>query len=47
MDSFDAAEICEVVGIHILSLSLNKLDKQSTGLDRDDGLVLLKKFNNI
>ena len=40
--SFDGAEICELVGIHILSLLSNKLDKQSTGLYRDDGLVLLR-----
>ena len=42
MGSFDGAEICELVGIHILSLLSNKLDKQSTGLYKDDGLVLLR-----
>ena len=42
MGSFDGAEVCELVGIHILSLLSNKLDKQSTGLYRDDGLVLLR-----
>ena len=42
MGSFDGAEICELVGIHILSLLSNKLDKQSTALYRDDGLVLLR-----
>ena len=41
MGSFDGAKICELVGIHIiLPLLSNKLDKQSTGLYRDDGLVL-------
>ena len=40
MDSFDGAEICKLIGIHILSLLSNKLDEQSTGLSRDDGLVL-------
>ena len=40
--SFDGAEICEIVGIHILSFLSNKLDKQSTGLYRDDRLVLLR-----
>ena len=39
---FDGAEICELVGIHILSLLLNKVDKQCTGLYRDDGLVILR-----
>ena len=42
MGSFDGAEICELVGIHILSLLSNKLDKQSTGLYRGDGLVPLR-----
>ena len=42
MGSFDGAEICEFVAIHILSLVSNKLDKQSTGFYRDDGLVLLR-----
>ena len=40
--SFNGAEICELVGIHILSLLSNKLDKQSSDLIRDDGLVLLR-----
>ena len=42
MDSFDGTEICELVGIHILSALSNKLDEQSTGLYRDDGLVHLR-----
>ena len=42
MGSFDGAKICQLVGIHILPLLSNKLDKQSTGLYRDDGLVLLR-----
>ena len=45
MGSFDGAKICEHVDIHILSLLSNKLDKKSTGLYRDDGLVLLRKEN--
>ena len=32
MGSFDGVEICELVGIHILSSLSNKLNKQSTGL---------------
>ena len=40
--SFNGAEICELVGIHILSLLSNKLNKQSIDLYRDDGLVLLR-----
>ena len=42
MSSFDGAEICELVGIRILSLLSNKRNKQSSGLYRDDGLVLLR-----
>ena len=42
MGSFHGAEICELVGICTLSLLSNELDKQSTGLYRDDGLVLLR-----
>ena len=42
MGNFDAADICELVGIHILSILSNKLDKQSTGFYRDDELVLLR-----
>ena len=42
MDSFDGAEICKLVSIHIISLLSNKLDKQSTGLYRDDGLIVLR-----
>ena len=45
MGSFDGAKICKHVGIHILSLLSNKLDKKSTGLYRDDGLVLLRNEN--
>ena len=45
MGSFDGAEICELVGIPILFLLSNKLDKQSAGLYRDDGLVLLNEIS--
>ena len=42
MGSFDGAEICEPLGILILSLLWKKIDKKSTGLHRDDRLVLLR-----
>ena len=42
MGSFDCAKICELLLIQILSLLSNKLDKQSTGLHSDVGLVLLR-----
>ena len=37
---FDGAKINQLVNIYILSLLSSKLDKQSIGLNRDDGLVL-------
>ena len=45
MGSFDGAEICKLVDIHILSLLSNKFDKQSTGLYWDNGLVLLRNIS--
>ena len=42
MDGFNGAEISELVGIHILSLLSNKLNKQSSGLYRDNEMVLLR-----
>ena len=42
MGSFDDVEIWKFAGIHILSLLSNELDKQSTGLPQDDGLILLR-----
>ena len=45
MSSFDSAEICELVGINILSLLSNKLDKQSTGLYRNHGLVFFRNIS--
>ena len=41
MGSF-GVEICKLVSIHILSLLSTKLNKLSSGLFRDDGLVLLR-----
>ena len=45
MASFDGAKTCELVGIHILYLLSNKLDKQPSGLYRDHGLVLLRNIS--
>ena len=47
MVSFDGAEIFELVSMPVVSLSSNKLDKQSTGLYRDDGLVLLRNTSQL
>ena len=45
MGSYDGAEICELVGTHLLSLLANTVDKKDCGLYRDDGLIILRKTN--
>ena len=42
MGSYDGAEICELVGLHILDELSKILNKNDTGLYRDDGLIVLK-----
>ena len=38
MGSYNGTEICELVGIFILKLLEDKIDKQGVGLYGDDGL---------
>ena len=45
MESYDAAELCELIGIYIQSLLKNILSKDNMGLYRDDGLFILRKIN--
>lgn len=45
MGSFDGAEICELVGLYLLSQITRHIDKQDIGLYRDDGLALLRNTN--
>ena len=45
MGSFDGAEVCELVGTYLLSLQLNIIDKNNSGLYRDDGLISLRNVN--
>ena len=45
MDSYDGAEICELVGIHLLSLLGNTIDKKDCGLYRSDSLIILRNIN--
>ena len=42
MRSYDGAEVCELVGLFILSELTNLMDKNSIGSYRDDGLAILK-----
>ena len=44
MGSFDGAEVCELVGLYILSLLNNKYNYKDTGLYRDDGLIILRNL---
>ena len=45
MDSFDGAEICELVGLYIQSKLEKILPKSDFGLYRDDGLALLRNLD--
>lgn len=44
MGSYDGAEVCELVGLYILSTLSNMYKKENIGLYRDDGLAI---FENI
>ena len=46
MGSFDGAEICELVGLYILSILGNKYNKNQLGLYRDDGLAAFYNTNS-
>ena len=45
MGSFDSAEICELVGLYIVSNLENILPKTNFELYQDDVLILLRKLN--
>ena len=45
MGSYAGAEIWELVGIYLLFLLANIIDKNNSGLYRDDGLILLRNVN--
>ena len=45
MGSYDGAEICEFVGLYILSLLWKVYGIQNVGLYRDDGLACLHKIS--
>ena len=40
---YDGAEVCELVDTYILNVLSKKYNKNDFGLDRDDGLAVLKK----
>ena len=43
MGSFDGAQVCDLVGIYILSLLSKFISSSDIGLYRDDGLIVLRK----
>lgn len=45
MGSFDGAEVCELVGLYLLSQLSSILGKSNNGLYRDDGLAILKNVS--
>ena len=42
MDAYDGAEVCELIGIFMLSLLSEHITSNHTGLYRDGGLAILK-----
>ena len=42
MGAYDGAEVCELVGLYVLSLLENKINADSIGLYRDDGLAVVR-----
>ena len=42
MESYRGAEVCELIGLFILSLIGNKYNPKNIGLCRDDGLAFFK-----
>ena len=45
MDSYDGAQICELVGVYILTRLATIIKKSDCGLYRDDGLVIIRNVN--
>ena len=45
MGSNDGAEVCELVGLYILSILSRKYKKSDIGLYRDDGLAIFKSMS--
>ena len=46
MDSYDGAELRELIGIYIQPLLESSLAKDQMGLYQDDGLIILRNINN-
>ena len=46
MDAYDGAEVCELIGIFILSLLSKHINKNHIGLNRDESLAILKNISD-
>ena len=44
MGSFECAEVCQLVGLYLLSKISVLIDLDNVGLYRDDGLAVLTKL---
>ena len=42
MGSYDGAEVCDLVGLFVLNTLAEKFEKDNIGLQRDDGLAVIK-----
>ena len=45
MRAYDGSEVCEFIGIYMLSLIGKKYDPKNIGLYRDDGLAVFKNIS--
>ena len=45
MGGFDGTEVCELIGIYILSFLATITNSKDCGLYRDDGLLILRNAN--
>ena len=45
MIAYDGSEVCEFIGIYMLSLIGKKYDPKNIGLYRDDGLAVFKNIS--
>ena len=47
MGAFDGAEVCELVGIFLLSQLTSTYEKKDIGLYRDDGLAVFENTSGL
>ena len=46
MGSYDDTELCEFIGIYLLSQLYTKISKNNCGLYKDDGLIIQEYIND-